>query len=336
MNDNQQLLDVLTREGVLVAVNVRYWRARKKLDAQDVGLDPDDVTERLISLGHKRLLPREALAQFALIESRAHAVVDAATFPFLGGIGRFLPNRKLRETTVRLHELEAEFAKARRSFARRYETLRKSAVAEWREAASKLVRDPARVVAAIEAAFPSADGLDRYFGFQTSLFQIRGPESLEPELVAEGDRQALVEARREAAQRASSQIAEGVDAFVRDAVASLREQTAMLCEEMLASMREAKSGVHQKTLNRLVDFIDRFKQLNFAGDAELEAQLDRARRELLSRTAVEYRDSATARRRLDAGIRDLADEARRLAASDATRIVERFGQMGVRKFSSAA
>ena len=28
MNDNQQLLDVLTREGVLVAVNVRYWRAR--------------------------------------------------------------------------------------------------------------------------------------------------------------------------------------------------------------------------------------------------------------------------------------------------------------------
>ena len=41
MNDNRQLLDVLTREGVIVAVNVRYWRARKKLDAQDVGLDPD-------------------------------------------------------------------------------------------------------------------------------------------------------------------------------------------------------------------------------------------------------------------------------------------------------
>ena len=101
-------------------------------------------------------------------------------------------------------------------------------------------------------------------------------------------------------------------------------------------MRDAKTGVHQKTLNRLVDFIDRFKQLNFAGDAELESQLDRARRELLSRTAVEYRDSATARRRLDAGIRDLADEARRLAASDATRIVERFGQMGVRKITFAA
>ena len=33
---NNQLLDVLTREGVLIAVNIRYWRAWKKLNAQDV------------------------------------------------------------------------------------------------------------------------------------------------------------------------------------------------------------------------------------------------------------------------------------------------------------
>ena len=92
--NNIQLLDVLTRQGVLISVNIRYWRAQKKLTAQDISIDPDDVTERLISLGHKRLLPREALAPFALIESRAHAHAEAATFPFLGGIGRFLPNRK--------------------------------------------------------------------------------------------------------------------------------------------------------------------------------------------------------------------------------------------------
>ena len=92
--NNTQLLDVLTRQGVLISVNIRYWRARKKLTAQDIGIDPDDLTERLISLGHKRLLPKEALAPFGLIESRAHALVEAATFPFLGDIGRFLPNRK--------------------------------------------------------------------------------------------------------------------------------------------------------------------------------------------------------------------------------------------------
>ena len=51
---------------------VRYWRAHKKLRAEDLGLEPDQVSDRLISLGHKRLLPKEATAALAIVESRAH------------------------------------------------------------------------------------------------------------------------------------------------------------------------------------------------------------------------------------------------------------------------
>ena len=327
------LLDVLTREGVLINVSVRYWRAAKKLQAQDLGLDPDDVAERLISLGHKRLLPKDALAPFALVESRAHALVEASSFPFLNGVARYLPNTKLAEVTTRLRELESEFRAARTEFDSRYVRLRASAVQEWHEAASKLVQDPERVVATIQAAFPLADKLDRYFGFNVSLFQISAPENLEAELITAGDQQAIMAARRQAAADAKAKIAEGVETFVQDAVASLREQTATLCDEMLASMEDGKTGVHQRTLNRLVAFIDRFKALNFAGDRDLEDRLDEVRRQFLTRTAEEYRDNDSARRRLDTGIRNLADEARRLARSDAGEIVERFGQMGVRRFS---
>ncbi|MFA7174619.1 MAG: DUF3150 domain-containing protein [Kiritimatiellia bacterium] len=71
MQTNQNLLDVLTREGVLISVNVSYWRAAKKLQPQDLGLDPDEVTDRLISLGHKRLVPKGALATFAATNSFA-------------------------------------------------------------------------------------------------------------------------------------------------------------------------------------------------------------------------------------------------------------------------
>jgi hypothetical protein len=39
-NHNGQLLEALTREGVLINVSVRYWRATKKLNAEDLGLDP--------------------------------------------------------------------------------------------------------------------------------------------------------------------------------------------------------------------------------------------------------------------------------------------------------
>src|SRR5438046_9074822 len=93
MQDNQ-LLDVLTRAGVLIHVSVRYWRATKKLNAEDLGLDPDKITD-LISLGHKKLLPKDALEPCALLEGGTHALVEASTFPFLNGLIRYVPNTTL-------------------------------------------------------------------------------------------------------------------------------------------------------------------------------------------------------------------------------------------------
>lgn len=117
----------------------------------------------------------------------------------------------------------------------------------------------------------------------------------------------------------------------------MRQETAALCEEMLASMSAGKTqGVHQKTLNRLVRFIDQFKELNFAGDRQMEEQLERVRREFLTRTAEQYRDSTASQARLRTGICHLRDKARELVQEDASEIVARFGQMGRRRFTLAA
>jgi hypothetical protein len=105
---------------------------------------------------------------------------------------------------------------------------------------------------------------------------------------------------------------------------------------MLSAMRTGKTdGVHQKTLNRLVKFIDDFKSLNFAGDVEMERQLDRVRSELLTRSAEDYRNNLTATRSLETGLTQLRDQARELASQDARALVERFGQMGRRKLQLA-
>ncbi len=71
------LLKALTREDVLDGCFLPLLACGEKLQAFDLGLDPDDVTNRLISLGHKKFFPREALATFAIIESRAHALTMA-------------------------------------------------------------------------------------------------------------------------------------------------------------------------------------------------------------------------------------------------------------------
>ncbi|MCC6823997.1 MAG: hypothetical protein IT579_25055 [Verrucomicrobia subdivision 3 bacterium] len=331
------LLQSLTREGVLINVSVRYWRAHKKLRAEDLGLEPDKVSDRLISLGHKRLLPKEATAALALVESRAHALVEANTFPFLNGLAHFVPNAKLGEVTGKLKALETEFWQAKQQFVSEYRKLRDAALEEWREMADKLSDDPARVVAAIEAAFPPTPALERKFGFDTQLFQIAVPERLGLDVLAIGDQENLINARQQAAREAAAKIREQTQTFITDCVASLREQTAQLCGDMLQSIRTGETGVHQKTLNRLIRFIDQFKQMNFVGDTQMEQQLENVRRELLTRTAEEYRQGgATAVATLESGLTRLADTARQLARQDATELVQRFGGLGRRKFQLAA
>jgi hypothetical protein len=330
------LLQVLTREGVLINVSVRYWRGCKKLKAEDIGLQADVVSDRLISLGHKRLLPKDATAALALVESRAHALVEGTTFPFLNGLAHFLPNTKLQEVTGKLKELETEFWQAKARFLEQYGSLREAALKEWRQMAQKLSGNPERVLATIEASFPPAGTLERSFGFDTHLFQISAPERLGLDLIAAGDQENLMEARQKAATEAAAHIREETERFVSDCVASLREQTAKLCDEMLESIRTSETGVHQKTLNRLIKFIDQFRSMNFVGDQEMELQLDQVKKELLSRTAEEYRDSTVARQRLVTGLNRLAEEARKLANQDATELVQRFGELGRRKFHLAA
>lgn len=336
MNNEQQLLDALTREGVLINVSVRYWRATRKLNAEDLGLDPENITERLISLGHKKLLPREAMERLALVESRAHSLIESSTFPFLNGLGHFLPNSKLAEVTGKLKALESEFDQARQSFLGKYSELRLQASAEWFEAARRLVPDPAQLVATIDASFPNVAKMQKAFGFEVHLFQLRAPEKLDMAFVSQAEQEQVILARHKAAEEAAAHIHRDAENFVADCVATLREQTAQLCEAMLRSMQTGKTGVHQKTLNRLIRFVDEFKQLNFVGDHEMEQQLERMRQEFLLRSAEDYRDDNAARGRLEQGLHALAQTARDLAQQDSRELVERFGQMGHRRLVLAA
>ena len=159
--------------------------------------------------------------------------------------------------------------------------------------ADKLVKDPERLVATIEASFPYPDQMERYDGFDIQRFQIALPQHMAAELVSASEQQAVIEARQK------QKIRTDVQSFVADCVASLREQTAQLCEDMLQSINGCETGVHQKTLNRLVKFIDQFKSMNFVNDTVMEQQLESVKKELLTKTAEEYRDSAVARARLN-------------------------------------
>jgi hypothetical protein len=335
MNEQNLLLDALTRRGVLLSVSVRYWRARKKLHPEDLGLIRDQVDESLISLGHKRLVSRDSLRELAMIESRAHALVEENSFPFLNGVARYVPNPRLAEVTAKLRVLQTRFEELRDGFIAGYADLREQALRRWADAARAMVDDPQRLVAVVAQSFPPVDRIPGCFGFDVRLFQVAVPEVPDAELVDLGTRQELIETRREACLAARTEIENSCREFIGDCAAALRSETAKLCGEMLETLRTSGS-VHQKTLNRLVTFIDRFSDLNFVNDTEMEAQLQAVREEFLRRSAAEYRDSAHARGQLMTGLTALRERAAELAREDPSGLVGTFGRMGHRRFTLAA
>ena len=302
---------------------------------EDLGLDPAQVNDRLIHLGHKRLIPKDALQPFALIESRAHALVESASFPFLGGIARFVPNPRLADLADALDRLRDEFGRTTLDFVAGYASLRGEALAEWREAARHLNGGAGQLIATIEQSFPPAGDIFRRFGFETRLFQVAAPDGLRLD-VAEGlDQLEVADQRRRIAEEASRRLQADLDSFIRESVAALREEAGRLAGEVLDTLDHSTVVVHQRTLDRLTGFIGRFRSLNFAGDAQLEQTLERFRQELLTRSAEDYRNDRSAMSDLTQGLARLRENAVQLARSDARDLVARFGRMGGRRLAVA-
>ena len=324
------VLDALQQRGVLVSVHVRYWRGRKKLKPEDLGLDPEAIDNDLIALGQKRLVTKEALQPFSLIEGRAHALVESASFPFLR-VARYVPNERLAELTARLDELKRDFESEVGEFVANYSRLRAEALDAWRGAAASLGVEPNRLLRTIEDAFP-INVSDR-FGFEHHLFQVSAPKEISTAAFDLALNEEVRMARRRAANAASREIRASAESFVADSVGALRAETAKLCEDVLATLRGGT--VNQKTLKRLDRFVERFRSLNFVGDDEMERKLEEFRAEFLELGAGEYRKDAAARFGLVEGISKLRSEATRLAAQDAGEMVSRFGQVGRRKFGRA-
>lgn len=329
------LLDAICHRGVLCATSVRYWRGCKRLNAEDLGLDPAQVSERLIRLGHKRLVPREALSPFALIESRAHALVEGASFPFLGGIARFVPNPRLGALTEGLDKLRDEFREATLDFVAGYGPLRDRAMEEWREAARQMNGSAERLLVTIEQSFPPAGDIARRFGFDTRLFQVAAPANLRLEVSESVEQIEIADQRRRVAEDARRRLQNDLDVFIRDCVATLREETARLAGDVLATIEGSEGGVHQRTLNRLTAFIENFRSLNFAGDGQLETTLERFRAQLLQRSAEDYRNDPGAMRSLTDGLNRLHDAALAMARSDGREVLAGFGRLGGRRLAVA-
>ena len=334
---SESLLGTVCAKGVLCAVSVSYWRGRKQLDPADLGLNPAEVNKNLIQLGHKHLMPRESLQDLSLSEGRARAILDHYSLPFMGGLARYVPYNNLDILLKELEEQKNAFNDAKTKFLESYDTLREAALVEWRATADSLGEKGRGLMPRVIAAYPAmCQAFRDRFSFRVRMFQINAMDAGSDTTLLTDDNLDMLtgamERRRAIAREAERELQSDLQGFVRESITLLREETSKLVGEVITSIDEGKSGVHQKTLNRLTSFIERFKSLNFAGDKQLETTLAQFQADLLSRSAEDYRNNPRSRDELRAGLGRLREQAMDMVRQDVSTVLSGFGKMGVRNF----
>ena len=330
MQNQQRILDTVMKKGVLFSTSISYWRAHKHLRPEDIGFEAAQINQKLISLGHKKLVPPEALQEFSLVEGRVNAFVANNSFPFMQGVGRYVPNTALPKVIAEMQARKQEFWDAFARFKASYTTIRRQAQADWLKAAQDLSADPLKLVETIDKAYPAQDELERYFDFKWGFFQIAFPEEVDAEVLLQ-ESEEVAAARREAAKQAKEQMLGGVGGFVSECVNQMRADLAELAGSMQSAIEGSAKGVHQKTLNRLTDFIAQYRLLNFANDTTLEEELTRFQTQFLDRTAEHYRGNAADQASLLQGLQGLRSSALGMIKSGTSNVLVGLGRLGVRR-----
>jgi hypothetical protein len=276
------LVDALVRKGVLVTLHIGRWRARHKLDPEDLGLDPrtSGAIFRSIELGHKLLLPRATLDRLARLESKGRA--NLARHSLDTRIGSFVPAdgfAKFRET----HEqLKAQYLALRDHLAEMAPALKADAAERFAQAAREVHRRVAteigrdefveRYVQRALAGWPEAQEMHRSFRFDYEVSYV----PLSSELASEQARQAEIQQdlalRTELQRHLAERRRREIDDFLTGIVGQLRGIVYDTVAAAIGSL-ERHGRPLPATIDSLRRLIDRVRALNVYGDVDIDSQI---------------------------------------------------------------
>ena len=290
-------------DGVLVDVDVSFWSGSKVLQPEDLGLKKEEVTDAF-HLGKKMLVPQEVIRAFRSIESKARREVESSSFRFPFGNARFVPKKRFPKVLKTLQELEAQYNKLADDLIENYSKYRQEMLPVYQKAAEEAYmrqtpetmqfgpdydRDKEKetyilnFLERINGFYPVAESLRDKFSLSWNVYEIAIPRMKE----ADANRVALKEEQKQiAAEDYKAQIHGKISDFVDEVAKALRQETAELCNHIVTNMSNGMV-VKGKTVNSLKSFIERFRDLNFVGDLEVEQQLDEIQKEYLDKFSNE-------------------------------------------------
>ena len=262
--------------GCLVNLKIRMWSARRMLTRADlvrVGYDPDRLPEDIVNLGRKLMVPKAEIQALTQIEQRARKALERWSTPFGISNSHFVPIAMLPTVEQQITELKEEFFVRVDSFIARFDDL----VNKVKEA------HPDFWEKCLKGHYPSdPKSLRSKFKFDWYTFKIAGMDSIEETTTEDIIAHQKIRDEREGELRCKMQ--EEVKEFVEDYVTSMRDETIRFCDLMTARINGKPFGdeteskkLTPKSISCFRNYVDRFKQMNIFGDAEVEKMLSEFR-----------------------------------------------------------
>lgn len=255
-------VEKLFEDGVLVDLRIGMWTALKRNTADDLGIEADDVPDDVVGLGTNRVLPHDLVKTWTKVANHARYVVSHDSFLFPLGEVPFIPLKVLPRIEEELEQCKTQYEQAwRTGLLGQYDTLREQYVKKHPEHAS---------------GFPSRDEIARRFYFEYSAFTVSLPKKIRKQ---QHDKKKAA-AEEAAMLRYQHELDVRVGEFLNESVKTLRAKAIHMCAVIIDSVQSG-NVIHGKSLTALSTFIDRFKELNFVGDTEIENRLSKLKKDIL-------------------------------------------------------
>lgn len=266
----------LLQKGVILTLHVGRWRARRNLGLGDLGINEKQQSD-LLNLGQKLLLPPEYLKKLQSIETAARNFIKVKTYETQ--FGAFVPIDAFQFVKDGLDGYKAQYMAVRDEIVDSYDDIKAQLLSEYRTIArtaySRQQRLAAmlqeeqgcaayveRFVERIEALIPSKEEIKASFKFDVRLSYVPLPSMLSE------DSKELVDIIVE--QNGES----GSDELLTSTSIQLRERIIDTLESVLETIA-SQGKLHPRSAASLQNLIDNVSRLNWAGDVEIKAMLNR-------------------------------------------------------------
>lgn len=274
-----EIAELLSSEGQLFDLDIGRWAAQKKLRPQDVLLD--NINPDALHMGHKKLLPKEALASLANIEGQARRELERRSLPFYLSGARYVYKNTIPELLIKMNELRQSYFREIDVLAQNYPAYRESQLSVLDRQIDTLVNNELNKYGTLTRAAKQAElstwaeleksknrtyylkveELKERFNFTWRMIRVPEFGGVEDILSAE-----MVE-------QAHSQLKQDLDAWVRDAAAEMHRQLGQAAAQAHDQLK--KNGkLNPKNLRPLFSAFETFKAVDFTGASQFRTSIE--------------------------------------------------------------